>query len=83
MLQTTQADRERDPGAVSVIQCRLCPKTQFGTWVTFQRHCKSCEKHPSELRFCSKCGDYFGKLFSQDTIYHRTGREEEWRRIAV
>ncbi len=59
MLQMTQADEER--GAVGVIKCRLCPKPQFSTWVTFQRHCKSCEKHPSELRFCAKCGDYFGR----------------------
>jgi len=59
MFQTTQADEER--GAVRVIKCKLCPKPRFSSWVTFQRHCKSCEKHPSELRFCPKCGDYFGR----------------------
>ncbi|KAH8999862.1 hypothetical protein EDB86DRAFT_2907883 [Lactarius hatsudake] len=58
MLQTTQVDEER--GAVRVIKCRVCPEKEFGGWLTFRRHCNSCEKHPSALKFCSKCGDYFG-----------------------
>ncbi len=73
MLQTTQADEER--GAVRVIKCRLCPKPRFGTWVTFQRHCKSCEKHPSDLRFCPKCGDYFGRPDSG--IRHKDKKYQE------
>ncbi|KAH9055712.1 hypothetical protein EDB87DRAFT_1834024 [Lactarius vividus] len=65
MLQTTQADEER--GAVRVIKCRVCPERKFGGWPTFWRHCNSCEKHPSahKLKFCSKCGDYFGRLDSE------------------
>ncbi len=59
MLQTAQADEER--GAVREIKCKLCPKPRFSTWETYKRHCKSCEKHPSELRFCPKCGDHFGR----------------------
>ncbi|KAI9451444.1 hypothetical protein BJY52DRAFT_100705 [Lactarius psammicola] len=73
MLQTTQADEER--GAVRVIKCRLCPKPRFSTWVTFQRHCKSCEKHPSELRFCTKCGDYFGRPDSG--VRHKDKKHQE------
>ena len=59
MLQMTQAEDER--GAVRVIKCRLCPKALLSSWVTFQRHCRSCEKHPSEIRFCATCGDYFAR----------------------
>ena len=60
MLQMTQAEDER--GAVRVIKCKLCPQEKpFGSWVIFQRHCKSCEKHPSELMYCPSCGDYFGR----------------------
>ncbi|KAI9445788.1 hypothetical protein BJY52DRAFT_410009 [Lactarius psammicola] len=73
MLQTTQVDEER--GAVRVIKCRLCPKPRFSTWVTFQRHCKSCEKHPSELRFCTKCGDYFGRPDSR--VRHKDKKHQE------
>ncbi|KAH9070781.1 hypothetical protein EDB83DRAFT_2580024 [Lactarius deliciosus] len=64
MLQTTQVDEER--GAVRVIKCRVCPEREFGGWLTFRRHCNSCEKHPSALKFCSKCGDYFGRPDSED-----------------
>jgi hypothetical protein len=67
MLVTTQADEER--GAVGDIKCKLCPKVRFGKWETFKRHCKSCEKHPSKLRFCPKCGDYFARPDSE--IRHR------------
>ncbi|KAF8263327.1 hypothetical protein EI94DRAFT_1741154 [Lactarius quietus] len=73
MLQMTQAEKER--GAVRVIKCKLCPKPQFGTWVTFQRHCKSCEKHPSELKFCPRCGDYFGRPDSR--IRHNDKKHQE------
>jgi len=59
MLQTTQADEER--GAVRYIQCKLCPTARFGQWETYKRHCKTCEKHPAELRFCPRCGDYFAR----------------------
>jgi len=68
MLEMTQADEER--GAVRDIRCKLCPKARsFGKWATFKRHCKSCERHPLELRFCPKCGDYFARPDSE--IRHR------------
>ncbi len=73
MLQTTQADEER--GAVRVIKCRLCPKPRFSMRVTFQCHCKSCEKHLSDLRFCPKCGDYFGRADSG--IRHKDKKHQE------
>ncbi|KAH9029111.1 hypothetical protein EDB84DRAFT_1496803 [Lactarius hengduanensis] len=63
MLQTTQADEER--GAVRDIMCKVCSNRCFRRWATFQRHCKSCEEHPSELQFCPKCGDYFGRQDSE------------------
>ena len=59
MLQMTQAEEER--GAVRVIKCKLCPKALLSSWVTFQLHCRSCEKHPSEIRFCATCGDHFAR----------------------
>jgi hypothetical protein len=46
MLQMTQAEEER--GAVRVIKCKLCPKARLSSWVIFERHCRSCEKHPSD-----------------------------------
>jgi hypothetical protein len=64
MLQTTQADEER--GAVSEIKCKLCPLAEFGSWETFKRHCKTCEKHPAEVRFCPRCGDYFARPDSEN-----------------
>jgi hypothetical protein len=67
MLQMTQAERER--GAVSIIKCRFCPKAQLGSWVTFQRHCNTCEKHPSELYFCLRCGDHFARSDSRNRHY--------------
>ncbi|KAN0132698.1 hypothetical protein V8E53_009369 [Lactarius tabidus] len=69
MLQMTQAERER--GAVSTIRCKLCPKAQFGTWATFQRHCNTCEKHPLELYFCLGCGDHFARSDSRDRHYEK------------
>jgi hypothetical protein len=70
MLQMTQAERER--GAVSTIKCRFCPKAQLGSWVTFQRHCNTCEKHPSELYFCLRCGDHFARSDSRNRHYGKT-----------
>ena len=64
MLQMTQAERER--GAVRTIICKLCPKASLRTWATFQRHCKTCKKHPFELHFCCSCGDYFARSDSRD-----------------
>jgi hypothetical protein len=69
MLQMTQAERER--GAVSTIKCKLCPKAQLGRWVTFQRHCNTCEKHPLELYFCPRCGDYFARSDSRGRHYKK------------
>jgi hypothetical protein len=65
----TQAERER--GAVSTIKCRFCPKAQLGSWVTFQRHCNTCEKHPSELYFCLRCGDHFARSDLRDRHYEK------------
>ncbi|KAH9060434.1 hypothetical protein EDB87DRAFT_603463 [Lactarius vividus] len=73
MLQTTQADEEC--GAVRAIICRVCSNQRFREWVTFQRHCMSCEKHPSELKFCPKCGDYFGRQDSE--VRHKDKRHQE------
>jgi hypothetical protein len=70
MLQMTQAERER--GAVSIIKCKFCPKAQLGSWVTFQRHCNTCEKHPSELYFCPRCGDHFARSDSRNRHYENT-----------
>ncbi|KAH9042238.1 hypothetical protein EDB85DRAFT_1241491 [Lactarius pseudohatsudake] len=74
MLETTQADEER--GAVREIKCKLCTtKPPFKTWEIYKRHCKSCEKHPqaSTLKFCSKCGDYFGRPDSG--VRHRKNKK--------
>ena len=71
MLQMSQAEEKR--GAVRVIKCKLCPTARFGKWETYKRHCKSCEKHPAELRFCSTCGDYFGRPDSG--IRHRKDKK--------
>jgi hypothetical protein len=69
MLQMTQAERER--GAVSTIKCKLCPNAQLGAWVTFQRHCNACEKHPLELYFCPRCGDHFARSDSRNRHYKK------------
>jgi hypothetical protein len=70
MLQTTQAEEER--GAVRVIKCKLCPKARLGSWVVYQRHCNTCEKHPSSLDFCPGCGDYFGR---SDSGFRHNGKK--------
>ncbi|KAH8984325.1 hypothetical protein EDB92DRAFT_1492196 [Lactarius akahatsu] len=72
MLQTTQVDEER--GAVRAIMCRVCSNRCFRKWVTFQRHCKSCEKHPSELKFCPKCRNYFRRQDSE--VRHKEHQEK-------
>lgn len=74
MLETTQADEEC--GAVREIKCKLCTtKRPFKTWEIYKRHCKSCEKHPqaSILKFCPKCGDYFGRPDSG--VRHRKNKK--------
>ena len=67
MLQTTQADEER--GAVSIIKCKLCPSARLSTWEVFKRHCRKCEKHPTEVKFCPQCGDYFARPDSKKRHY--------------
>ena len=59
MLQTIQADLERQ--AVESIRCKLCPNTRLSSWVDFERHCDTSEKHPLALFFCDRCGIYFGR----------------------
>ena len=71
-LLTTQAERER--GGVRTIKCKLCPDAQFGSWATFQRHCKECEMHPVELHYCDGCGDYYARLDSRDR--HQDSKED-------
>ena len=67
LLQTTQADLER--GAVSVIECRLCPEEPFKNWAYFCRHCKDCEEHPAQIHCCERCGIYFGRQDSMKRHY--------------
>jgi hypothetical protein len=73
MLQMTPAEKER--GAVRVIKCKLCPKARLSSWVIFERHCRSCEKHPSELRFCANCGDHFARSDSEKR--HQEKKDQE------
>ncbi|KAF8272235.1 hypothetical protein EI94DRAFT_1718792 [Lactarius quietus] len=84
MLQTTQADEER--GAVRHIKCKLCPTARFGQWETYKRHCKTCEKHPAELRFCPRCGDYFarpdsGKRHNRDKKHQEPEAMEKRQKV--
>ena len=74
MLLTTQAERER--GGVRIIKCNLCPNAKFGSWETFRRHCKECEKHPVELQYCDRCGDYFARSDSKNR--HENTKEEAY-----
>ena len=74
MLLTTQAERER--GGVKIIKCNLCPNAKFGSWETFRRHCKECEKHPVELHYCDRCGDYFARSDSKNR--HENTKEEAY-----
>ena len=74
MLLTTQAERER--GGVRIIKCNLCPNAKFGSWETFRRHCKECEKHPVELHYCDRCGDYFARSDSKNR--HENTKEEAY-----
>jgi hypothetical protein len=73
MLQMTQAEEDR--GAVRVIKCKLCPKARLSSWVIFERYCRSCEKHPSELRFCANCGDHFARSDSEKR--HQEKKDQE------
>jgi hypothetical protein len=73
MLQMTQAEEEC--GGVRVIRCKLCPETAFSTWIIFQRHCRSCEKHPSALEYCPTCGDPFARSDSKDR--HKDKKHQE------
>ena len=59
MLQKTQAEEES--GVVGTIKCKLCPDLQFFSWVTYQRHSNTSERHPSSLVFCPECGDHFAR----------------------
>jgi hypothetical protein len=59
LLQASEADFAR--GAVQAIKCRLCPDTKLKDFDQFKRHCKSSERHPLEIHFCDRCGDYFAR----------------------
>ena len=49
----------RWPGAVQVINCRLCPDAKLKDFEEFKRHCKTSETHPLVIHFCDRCRDYF------------------------
>ena len=72
-LMATQADWAR--GAVSVIRCRLCPRTKFSKWDDFKRYCNCSETHPLSIHFCDHCGDYFARGDSHE--WHRQHRPTE------
>ncbi|KAH8994017.1 hypothetical protein EDB92DRAFT_1852256 [Lactarius akahatsu] len=62
----TQQIDQRDPEIaedpeVSIIKCRLCPTEWFKTWACFYRHCRDCEEHPADVKYCERCGIYFGR----------------------
>ena len=77
MLLTTQAERER--GGVRTIKCKLCPDVPFSSWAMFRRHCKECEMHPVELRYCS-CGDYYARSDSGNR--HQNSKEDACRKTS-
>jgi hypothetical protein len=57
LLQASEA--ELACGAVQTIKCRFCPDTTLKDFEEFKRHCKTTERHPLEIHFCDRCGDFF------------------------
>ena len=64
LLKTTPDERAR--GVVRALKCVLCPKSGFGKWVSFTRHCDQTEAHPEAVPFCRFCGDFFGRPDARD-----------------
>ena len=50
-------------GAVQQLKCRVCPNSVFKNWTVFNKHADTAEAHPSpsEIRYCGRCGDPFGR----------------------
>jgi hypothetical protein len=60
-LMATEEDWKR--GAVPQLKCRVCPNSVFKNWTVFNKHADTAEAHPSpsEMRYCGRCGDPFGR----------------------
>ncbi|KAF8477734.1 hypothetical protein DFH94DRAFT_91151 [Russula ochroleuca] len=59
LLVATEVDLAR--GVVQALKCRLCPNTTLKTWEDFKRHCDTAEKHPLDIWYCERCGDFFAR----------------------
>ncbi|KAH8983111.1 hypothetical protein EDB92DRAFT_2039941, partial [Lactarius akahatsu] len=90
MLQMTDDDVEHR--AIRVIKCKLCPTAKLGSWQCFRRHCNTSEDHPTELAFCNRCGDHFGRRDSEKRHNGKRYQEEcrttprdqaEWKKKTV
>ena len=64
LLIATQEERAR--GIVRLLKCIVCPKSGFGNWDNFIRHCERTEAHPKDLAFCRYCGDFFSRPEARD-----------------
>ena len=64
LLVATPEERAR--GIVRVLKCIVCPKSGFGNWENFIRHCERTEAHPTDLEFCRYCGDFFSRPEARD-----------------
>jgi hypothetical protein len=77
LLKASEADLAR--GAVQEIRCRLCPAREITSFDEFKRHCKTTEKHPREIHFCDRCGDFFAR--SDSLKRHRSLPPAECLRV--
>ena len=73
LLMATPEERAR--GVVRVLKCVVCPKSGFGRWESFTRHCERTEGHPEDLFFCRFCGDFFSRPEARDR--HEKDRPDE------
>jgi hypothetical protein len=73
LLVATPEERAR--GVVRVLKCIVCPKSGFGNWDNFIRHCERTEGHPEHLAFCRYCGDFFSRPEARDR--HETKRPKQ------
>ena len=64
LLVATPEERAR--GIVRMLKCIVCPKSGFGNWENFIRHCERTEAHPTDLEFCRYCGDFFSRPEARD-----------------
>lgn len=77
LLQTSEADLVR--GAVQAIRCRLCPGRVIKNFDDFKRHCETSERHPRNIHFCDRCGDFFAR--SDSLKRHRKKPPPECLRV--